>query len=851
TGRLLPGSAPEVADCQGPLDALIAEFFPPQEPARKAGGGQSRRPNPDLIPDDLRIVELVCRRYGALWNGDTSRHGNDESGADLALCNLLAFYCHNDAARIERLFSQSKLGERCKWKDRADYRAMTIEEATVGRTEFYDPNYRSGPNVIFDGKRIDPRPTDGTGKTDQPGPPQGNPDPDAGAGDGTPPGDGNGTGSQTPPPPGRPLILITSQEYEVIKQVFAALRADERLFVRQGRLVSVEFDPPVNGRATPPRIAVLETAEVRTRITRYARLERMDDKGKSKPANPPDWLAKGVCASTIKGDLRYLAAVSTSPVLRVDGTIHQTPGHDPITGVLYVAAADCGTIPETPTRDDARAAADLLLSGVSQFPWRGRIDQAAWLTMVLSVACRHAVDGPAPLFVGVADHPRAGKTALTKAAGIIGTGRETPFGAYPVRRVGAAKKETEDNEEMRKLVTATLAAGHPFYCLDNVPSGMRFGSHVLDSLVTSTVEAGRLTGTGDATARAALTVWSANGNNIVPINDTIHRVIPWRQHVRDPREQKQKGFEGMEVRVWAKQNRATLYAACITLVSAYIRAGRPNQQLPNFAGFEEWSDTIRSAVVWAGLPDPLLTQQDFTATDDDSIEAGHLMDVLFELEPSRGPLTCTEILEILSGDLNASPVAPLKHPAALFAFRSVFPKVVPTSKRFGCVMRSHRGRVVRNRCIGSVEDRTGSNRWTVQLADPQHTPGSGRRENEGEQDRGTCVAPQTQHPAPQPAPQPTTAPTGYDLLRDIGDVDSCAHTRAAKTDPASRTDPLAYTEAPGDSVIHPASTTQNPSGQRVNVQDVENQMRDVGDTSRILRDDPNDPDGTFEITVSV
>jgi hypothetical protein len=843
TGRLLPGAPPEVSDCQPALDAFVAEFFPPDEPARRANG-KPARPRPELIPDDLRVVELVCRRYGALWDGDTSKYGNDESRADQALCNVLAFYCHNDADRIDRLFCQSKLGGRAKWRDRGDYRALTIGKATAGRTEFYDPNWRPvAAKPLWNGKPLD----EGDEPPDPASDPGGVAEAGAGGSDSSPPPAGGST-ADAPQPPGRPRVVVTPLEAEVIKQVFAALRADEQMYVRGGKLVSVEFDAPVNGQPTAPRIVVLETPEVRTRVTRFAQLLKENEKGELKPCHPPDWLAKGVCASTVKPGIRPLSAVSTSPVLRIDGTIHQTPGYDPVTGVLYVADADCDPIPEHPTQDDARRAAETILTGVSQFPWRASIDQSAWLSMVLSVACRHSFCGPAPLFVGIANHPRAGKTALTKAAAIIGTGREAPFGNYPTRRANGGKKDTEDNEEMRKQGTAVIAAGHPFYCLDNVPNGHQFGSHVLDSLVTSTVEAGRLTGTGDATARAATTVWTANGNNIAPVSDTIHRVVPWRQFIRDAREHKQKGFEGLEVTEWATQHRGELYAACLTLVGAYIRAGRPDQHLPNFAGFEAWSRTIRSAIVWADLPDPLLTQHEFTATGDDEAEAGHLMDVLFDLEPGRGSLTCADILDLLDADLGASPAGTVKHPAALFAFRSVFPKGKPNAKKFGAVMRSHRGRVVRGRCIGGKPDRNGVTRWTVQTADPHHAPGSVQQGDEREHQNCGVYPPHTpQDPAPNPAPQHASPATGYDLLRGMQGLNPHAHARGTSQPVNPNThESTFHREGPGAHPANPATPPNNQAGQGFNVRG-----QSAGHAGCAGLPPADDPDDYFEVTESI
>ena len=63
----------------------------------------------------------------ALWNGDISAYGNDDSRADSALCAHLAYWTNSDPVRIDRLFRSSSL-YREKW-DRDDYRERTISGA--------------------------------------------------------------------------------------------------------------------------------------------------------------------------------------------------------------------------------------------------------------------------------------------------------------------------------------------------------------------------------------------------------------------------------------------------------------------------------------------------------------------------------------------------------------------------------------------------------------------------------------------------------------------------------------------------------------------------------------------------
>lgn len=137
TGRSLPGAPAAPQPRQDALDALHARLFPPP------GAPEPTPPRqPAGVPADDQIVLDKARaaRNGALfdqlWRGDVAAHGGDESSADLALCNLLAFWCGPDPARIDRLFRASGL-YRTKW-ERASYREPTIAKALEHRADYYD-----------------------------------------------------------------------------------------------------------------------------------------------------------------------------------------------------------------------------------------------------------------------------------------------------------------------------------------------------------------------------------------------------------------------------------------------------------------------------------------------------------------------------------------------------------------------------------------------------------------------------------------------------------------------------------------------------------------------------------------
>lgn len=98
----------------------------------------------NFTDDEIIRVALKSRNgaeFNALWNGDTSRYSGDESRADLALCNMLAFYCQGDKGAVDRLFRQSAL-MRPKWNEKRGvntYGEMTIQKAVNSCREFYNP----------------------------------------------------------------------------------------------------------------------------------------------------------------------------------------------------------------------------------------------------------------------------------------------------------------------------------------------------------------------------------------------------------------------------------------------------------------------------------------------------------------------------------------------------------------------------------------------------------------------------------------------------------------------------------------------------------------------------------------
>lgn len=105
-------------------------------------------PNRSTLDDDELIKRIrhseQKAKFDSLWSGNFDDY-DSQSEADMALCNILAFWTDRSYEAIDRLFRRSGL-YREKW-ERQDYRDTTINEAIGFVQETYQPG--DGASVRF------------------------------------------------------------------------------------------------------------------------------------------------------------------------------------------------------------------------------------------------------------------------------------------------------------------------------------------------------------------------------------------------------------------------------------------------------------------------------------------------------------------------------------------------------------------------------------------------------------------------------------------------------------------------------------------------------------------------------
>lgn len=447
----------------------------------------------------------------------------------------------------------------------------------------------------------------------------------------------------------KPLVELTHDEAATADQVIEALgklgtktswlplhkQVQSQVFVRGGVLVAIlgTDDPDNSGQLT---IRGMHPATLRERITQacqlYVKVRDANGEHRISPRPPPKWLVEAIYNRGFYGGcLSPLFGLVQAPTIRTDGSILQTRGYDKSSGLFYSPLGDFPVVPANPTRDDARAAADLLGAVVKDFPFLADADRSAWLSMVLSMIGRTCWTGCCPLFAITANLRGSGKTLLSDSASLIAYGR-------PASRRTFAPADSE----MAKVITTVAIEATPCVLLDNLASKLSGAS--LDSVLTGQAWTGRVLGQSKTTGELPIrTVWVATGNNLLFGSDVARRVVPIRLESSLENPEERTDFEAPDLLRSVNHARPRLAVAALTILRAYFAAGCPAMPGGAFGSFEAWSRIIRGAIVWAGLADPLATRETAKASDDSAERLGMLVAGLREADPDGIGLTIREI----------------------------------------------------------------------------------------------------------------------------------------------------------------------------------------------------------------
>ncbi|MBX2802289.1 MAG: DUF1176 domain-containing protein [Myxococcales bacterium] len=407
------------------------------------------------------------------------------------------------------------------------------------------------------------------------------------------------SGRERPVTPGRPQVEITARKDRVVARICAeVLPKIPRVYTQGGQLVRVRQNAPVAHAITRP---TLEAA-----VWEVADFIKRDHNGNTRQESPSGGVFQAVLDQGEWEGVPELRGIAMLPPLRPDGTVWLEPGYDPVSKRFVRPEATLAAVKPDPTPQDAAIAARALLQPFDQVCFLADADRDAFLALILSVVGRGAYNGPCPLFVVNGNLRGVGKTLVASCAGRISTGK------VPVPRAWSSSEE-----EQRKALSTILlhGAADPVAFFDNV--AVEIGGPTLDMVLTGSGYADRALGSNTERRVDQIdTVFVMTSNNARFRADTARRALTIRLRSMKARPE-ERAFEISDLRGHVAARQPDLYAAAITMLRAYIVAGRPPQKTKPFGSFEGWSALVRGTLLFSGRGDPLAARQGIQSHDED------------------------------------------------------------------------------------------------------------------------------------------------------------------------------------------------------------------------------------------
>ena len=324
-----------------------------------------------------------------------------------------------------------------------------------------------------------------------------------------------------------------------------------------------------------------------------------------------------------------LTGVCHTPVMRPDGTVLSEPGYDKATGIVYlpINGFTMPPVPEHPTQEQARAALTWLRSVFSDFVWTTPGSEAAYLGGLLSPVILPMVSSPGPLMITTASMPGTGKTLLGQVMMNVHGG--VTRGGFPAQ-----------DEEVRKTVFTILrTTTAPVVVFDNFPNERTLRSEALSTVITSPSISDRILGVSDQETLSTMRQYVLNGNNVQVGGDWERRCIWVSIDAEDDKPWLRTGFAIPNLAKWSKEHRGEVIAALITIVRAWVAAGKPVVTDDRGDSMSEWFTVVNGALAYAGLEARITNASPRGNVGEEDDELGGLLQAILDVYGPKQFLT--------------------------------------------------------------------------------------------------------------------------------------------------------------------------------------------------------------------
>ena len=327
------------------------------------------------------------------------------------------------------------------------------------------------------------------------------------------------------------------------------------LFQRAGIPTVIQTDD--NG---SPTLRALDADAFKGLVERVVLFEKVTG-SVIEPAWAPRQLIADMMAATNK-PLAVVRGISDVPVYGPNGELVTQDGYQPETS-WYIHPAVALNVPP-PNSDLVDRAREVLVDELLyDFPFVSQADRAAAVAAVVEPFARLMISGPTPLKLIESPSPGSGKTLLARIISIPAVGDGL-----------ALMSEVRQEDEQRKRITATLLSGARMVLLDNVRS--KLDSAAYSAVLTSETWSDRELGSSRTLTLPNHACWLATANNPEVSLEIGRRSVDIRLDAGVERPWDRTGFKHDPLEEWAIEKRPGLVWAALTLIAAWIKAGRPS-----------------------------------------------------------------------------------------------------------------------------------------------------------------------------------------------------------------------------------------------------------------------------------
>jgi hypothetical protein len=264
--------------------------------------------------------------------------------------------------------------------------------------------------------------------------------------------------------------------------------------------------------------------------------------------------------------LRKLSALTSCPLLLADGRIVEHPGFDTGSSILFEPQGiEFPPVPAKPSRDDARLALADLKGLFREFPFVDDRARSVMLSALLTSVSR-LVYGFAPLHGFDAPVAGTGKSKLVDCCVILITGHEAPV-----------ISQRGDETEFEKRLGAELLEGTRMISIDNCEKPL--GGALLCQTVTQNFIKVRVLGVSKSVLITNGSLLFATGNGLRLHSDMLRHGLICHLDAGKERPELRSFEQEDPVRV-LKRERGYYVAAALTVLRAYLAAGKPVNRQP-------------------------------------------------------------------------------------------------------------------------------------------------------------------------------------------------------------------------------------------------------------------------------